>query len=460
MKEVIIRVQSIELINFKNIENGIIELPSYRKKIYYNEKSDLVGIYGQNGSGKTAVVEAFELFKIIASGNKLPEDINNYIHQSKEEATLRFVLYIKRHSQQYLAYYDVTLSKKSNQPGIVYEKISYSTISEDGKTRKSDIVEFNLCNNDLPIFPKVRYNELIKNNKDNEFNIEVLKRLSIKDMSSLVFKDELIEIFRKDSKNAEYSNIINSIKHFALVNLFVITNRHTAPISLNFIPLAFRMETSELISYGDILIELLGTSMIDKREYEVVCEIIEQLNIVLQKIIPDLKLEVVSLGNELSKNGDEVLKIELISIRNSVRIPLKYESEGIKKIISILSALIAMFNNPTICLIVDELDSGIFEYLLGELLRIIEERAKGQFIFTSHNLRALEMLSKESLVFSTTNPGNRFIRLANIKNNNNLRNVYLRGIDLGGLNEEIYEETNSFEIARAFRKAGEIYGEK
>ena len=118
-----------------------------------------------------------------------------------------------------------------------------------------------------------------------------------------------------------------------------------------------------------------------------------------------------------------------------------------------------MFNNPSICLIVDELDAGIYEYLLGELLKVIEQKGKGQFIFTSHNLRALEMLQKESLVFSTANPHNRFMRMPNIKSNNNLRNVYLRDVDLGGLDECIYEETNSFEIAHAFRKAGEIFAQ-
>lgn len=53
-----------------------------------------------------------------------------------------------------------------------------------------------------------------------------------------------------------------------------------------------------------------------------------QLNIVLSSIIPNLKLEVNNLGNELSKNGDEMVRIELMSINKDVRIPLKYESEG------------------------------------------------------------------------------------------------------------------------------------
>ena len=44
--------------------------------------------------------------------------------------------------------------------------------------------------------------------------------------------------------------------------------------------------------------------------------------------------------------------------------------------------------------------------------------------------------------------------MKNIKKSNNLRDVYLRSITLGGQKEEIYKETSSLKIARAFRKAG------
>jgi hypothetical protein len=113
-----------------------------------------------------------------------------------------------------------------------------------------------------------------------------------------------------------------------------------------------------------------------------------------------------------------------------------------------------MFNNPTICLIVDEFDANIFEYLLGELLKIIESDGKGQFIFTSHNLRPLEKLNKESLRLTTTNPDNRYITFSKIKESNNLRKSYYRIINLGGQDEEIYDETNYYKIAMAFKILG------
>ena len=148
----------------------------------------------------------------------------------------------------------------------------------------------------------------------------------------------------------------------------------------------------------------------------------------------------------------------MVSLKNKKEIPLQYESEGIKKIVSILQLLIVVYNNPSITVAVDELDAGIFEYLLGELLNIISEKGKGQLIFTSHNLRPLETIDKGFIAFTTTNMENRYIRLVNVKGNNNLRDFYYRDIVLGEQSEQVYNPTNNSEIALAFREAGESFG--
>jgi AAA15 family ATPase/GTPase len=175
---------------------------------------------------------------------------------------------------------------------------------------------------------------------------------------------------------------------------------------------------------------------------------------VLATLIPELNVSVLDYGEQLLKNGDAGIRIELVSVRGEVKIPLRYESDGIRKIISMLSTIIIMYNSPSTCLVIDELDAGVFEYLLGEMLQIISQKGKGQLIFSSHNLRPLEMLDTNLLVFTTTNPENRYIRFANVKTNHNLRNLYYRSICLDGQKEIIYEKTDKHEISRAFRIAG------
>lgn len=173
---------------------------------------------------------------------------------------------------------------------------------------------------------------------------------------------------------------------------------------------------------------------------------------VLSQIIPGMELILQSMGEELLEDSSVGVRVQLIRVKGTEQLPLKYESEGIKKIISILHLMIAAYNNPSITLAVDELDSGIYEYLLGELLRIMQNSGRGQLVFTSHNLYPLETLHTSSIVFTTTAPENRYTRLSYIKSSNNLRLRYLREIMLGSDGDaELYQETDNAEIAHAFR---------
>ena len=199
----------------------------------------------------------------------------------------------------------------------------------------------------------------------------------------------------------------------------------------------------------------LGKNIIDKNVFNRIQRVIEQIDILIGKIIPGLHVEITNKENQLNQKGEEMVAFDLISNREGVITPLRYESEGIKKILCILSSLIAMYNNESVFVAIDEMDAGIFEYLLGEILDVINKTGKGQLLFTSHNMRPLEVLDNINIYFTTTNPENKYIQFTGIKENNNLRNTLLRTIDLGGQKESIYESTSSYEIGKAFRKAGE-----
>ena len=194
--------------------------------------------------------------------------------------------------------------------------------------------------------------------------------------------------------------------------------------------------------------------MIPESAFEVVEKVIENMNVVLQQLVPGLTIGVKCIGTQLYPDGKPGRRIQLVSNKNNKEIPLLYESDGIKKLVSILQLLIAVYNSSSITVAIDELDSGVFEYLLGELLRIISETGEGQLIFTSHDLRPLEVLDKRFVAFTTTNSLNRYIRMSNIKTTNNLRDFYYRDIVLGEQCEPVYEMTNNSEIAMAFREAG------
>ena len=138
------------------------------------------------------------------------------------------------------------------------------------------------------------------------------------------------------------------------------------------------------------------------------------MSCVLGTIVPGLSIEIKDLGLSSNEKGESVHVFEILSNRNGVKIPLKYESDGIRRIVSILSLLIAVYNQPSMTIAIDEMDSGIFEYLLGEILQVLSESARGQLVFSSHNLRPLEVLPAKFLCFTTVNADNRFIKMPDV----------------------------------------------
>jgi len=456
MKDSMIRITEIELYNIKNVEYGRIDFPNDNLSSNKLICSEIAGIYGQNGSGKTALVDAMGLIKHLISGEELPKNAGDYIFEAEETATIKLGFDLNQGDYQYQIFYEVEIERTGeNKAKIIRENLAYKKLVEGNWKSKAGIIDYHVKNKDYIFKPVKNYRLLTSNNADVQIDLGVAKKMSDKNSTSFVFSSELEDIIKKSDAFKNYTDIILALKHYANVNLFIIKNHHSEMINMNvLIPFSVRLLDKKRVAQRDLAIALLKPSVVPEDVYHVVIKIIDQMNIVLETIVPGLNIGLKNHGKQLKEDGNEGVRVELISIRDNIKVPLKYESDGIKKIISILSTLITMFNNPAVCMVVDELDAGIFEYLLGEILEIISENGKGQLIFTSHNLRPLEMLGTNSIIFTTTNPKNRYMRFANVKSNNNLRNLYYRSINLGGQKEEIYRATSSFDISRAFRIAG------
>lgn len=456
MKDVIVRLTKIQINNLKNVESGVIELASSKSHDGYFT-SDIMGIYGQNGSGKTTVIDAIELLKYMLSGHSLPDEIINYISIDKDRSKCAFDFLIYRNNIMAKVIYTFTLRRNENSFDIVSEQIKYKLI-DDPTSKLKVLMEYNNDTEQL-LKPINQLNSILSANArnarkqdDNEVDFKVAKLLAQKEKKSFFFSRDGQRIFINNLIYPTIGNLILlSLRNYALANLFVVKNKHSAPISLDLgVPFSLRY----VLVIGDIFVLFASPTVLPRRQFDILCEIIQNINIVLKTIVPGLELEIKAYGLEGTASGDEGVRCEIFSKKSSRAIPLRYESEGIIKIISILNILIAMYNDPTTTVVIDELDCSIFEYLLGELLSIIEESGRGQLIFTSHNLRPLEKLNKNSLMFTTSNPANRYIRLSNIKSNNNLRSVYIRSINLGGQEEEIYDATERYKIRAALRRAG------
>ena len=458
MGDLVVRLSSLTLKNVKNVKNGTIIMPTTGEKGLDWGRAEILGIYGQNGSGKTAIVDMLYFLQQIMIGMELDQNLLDYISTDSNNAEVNMEFRIFGDGILYEAGYHIFFSK--GEKGIVIERENINcAINQGGKrTNKNIFVDYQRSEPDNIFKPQKRLEELIGRDKEKKTDLIVARKIAEKSNCSYIFGDNSREVFCNNVTNEfrNYATVIKALFDFALKDLFVIKSSHSGLISANFmLPMAFRVEKEKMGMKGDFALPLMEPAVLEIERKDLLDEIVHQINIVLYTIIPNMKIEVRNYGKQAMDSGEEGWKVELMSVRGDNKpIPIRMESEGIIKIVSILNVLIQAFGNPSICLVIDELDSGIFEYMLGELLDIFDKSAKGQLIFTSHNLRALEMLNKESIMFSTANPDNRYIHMKNVKGSNNLRSMYIRSITLGGQDEIIYEETDSLKIARAFRKAG------
>ena len=433
-------------------------MPNTVNKILSADKAEILGIYGQNGSGKTAVVDALYFLQKVMIGADLDQSLEDYMDMDSDTAEIFADFNIFMDSIVFEIGYRLSLSRKEKEVVISRETLSAAKNENGIRTNKTVFMDYQRDQTNVIFKPQKRLDEVLEENKEIKTDLIVARKMAEKSNCSYIFGESSREIFCREYENGfqQFSAIISSLFEFALKDLFVIRNTHSGVISANFVlPMAFRIENDNMGAKGDFTVSLTEPILVDEERKNLLETIVEQINIVLYTIIPGLQVTIKNYGKQSLNDGEEGWKLELMSKREGMKeIPIRMESEGIIKIISILNALIQAFGNPSICLVIDELDSGIFEYMLGELLDIFKKSAKGQLIFTSHNLRALEMIDKESIMFSTTNPNNRYIHMKNVRESNNLRNMYIRSITLGGQSEQIYEETDSLKIARAFRKAG------
>jgi len=472
-----VRITKISIANFKNTIHGEISLINKNKK----SQASVLGIYGQNGSGKTSLIDAISLLKLALTGQKIPSTYANFINTEQEDkrASFAFEFILKNRTAELPLTYSFSIQAKvvnhDNLPEQTLNTGSLKVFVEDeslecpiysnkepSKRKKGKFLYYDKVNTLLPLCKK---NLLAGDNSQVETSLKVAQQLAYERSEAFLFSKDFIKILRQrftsisdlgqDKTEFEYYyNVIESLITYGNMGLFVVKTDSSGLLNLNLQTLNFKYNYGANRALGSVAIPLNDSGLIPAPAFSVVNRVFANLNIVLSKIIPSLTVIVKNLGEQLLQDGSKGYRIQLLSQKNLHKIPLAYESEGIKKIISVLQLLIVVYNDASTTVAIDELDSGIFEYLLGEILNIVSENGKGQLIFTSHNLRPLETIDKGFIAFTTINSNNRYVRATNVKSTNNLRDIYYKNIMLDEYRDDLYEQTNNSEIAFAFREAG------
>ena len=117
-----VRLESVILDDFKNVKHGEINLES-KKNAY---KASVLGLYGQNGSGKTALIDSIDILRLALSGRRLPVKYADYINVGADFASLKFLLLIKKENAQYHVWYEFCIRRDLRQEDFAPHSIDGS----------------------------------------------------------------------------------------------------------------------------------------------------------------------------------------------------------------------------------------------------------------------------------------------------------------------------------------------
>lgn len=106
------------------------------------------------------------------------------------------------------------------------------------------------------------------------------------------------------------------------------------------------------------------------------------------------------------------------------------ESAGTQQILDIVKMLLGLFCGITV--VYDEIDTGIHDLLLNNIINSLIGEMSGQLIITTHNTMLLEVIDvKSAYVIRTDYLGNKEVKCFDefsLQNTNNARNKYLKGL--------------------------------
>ena len=435
----------IELSNFKSFGN--IRFDFRKNKKQYKK---FIAIYGENGSGKSNFVSAIEL---------LSHTVTSFVN-IKHIKQLRMMLEKDEANKELLSedwfknigFLDISQNLKNCRMidnndistvtyGFLIDEVEgYYTFSFDDKTIVRE--ELYYLNN------KQRGKLFTIENKDSNI-ISYISQYLFKDKK---YENDIMELsemyWGKHSflalilgeikeKNKKYiatnisENLIKVIDGFMQIFISCKSSRYQTTITggSNF---KFR-------DFENVDIKLQNEKQ--KKELELIEKILKDFYTQAYTDIIDIYYEQVPTPGNNQIARYKLYGKKIIAGKTRV-IPFSLESAGTQNVLSVLRAILEAINGQTV--VYDEIDNGIHDLLMKNILISLKDEITGQLIITTHNTLLLEELdSKSAYVIYTDFDGNKDARCFDdydirIQSTNNARKLYLNGI-FGGIpyNSEI-----------------------
>ncbi len=454
------KLVSLSLHNIKNIRNGHIDFETL------DSGGSLTGIYGANGSGKTSVIKALRLLQgTLDQEEDISAHMRNLVTQGEDHAKLTASFQEGQRYLKYEVFYKVahdgqlTVHRECIYVGHHPNRMGRVFVQHVADPRRP-----------LALYPASRWRGVV-NTAPNKMEAIIAERDAYRMHNSFLFSDMFLDTLADTAQGAygplsdesarslgRYDirgsfALMREVRDYILHHMFLLETGHTAWVSYELLPMAVGTKEGRYVEHMLSLRQENRVSEQAKRQLE---NSIRMFNQVLPYLIHGLTIDLNDLGTVELDDGSPGRAVSIVSVRDGRRIPLRDESEGIIRIVGMLAFLIRSYNDPDVLVAIDEIDTGVFEYLLGEILHNFSTNMRGQLVFTAHNLRPMERMVplSKTIVLSTLDEDNKFIRYGKVLKSNNPRHKYLRMVEFGGTEKPIYEYVPPQLIGAGFTLAG------
>lgn len=440
------RLNSIKFHNFRNILDSEIHLNT--KELSTPLGGAIAGIYGTNGSSKSSVgyalcylyKQVFDIspaffhdfdndFGICDDYVSLEYDFS-YTFGDFEGIVIKFVW--KKNPETKKVYIsEETITFKTNKKGKPY---SYTVNKTDNSLEYliSDSDTKRIC--DLFLINDKMLYRLYSASIDGSYSMF----LNLKNMQAIItYLQE-----NKPGYNPQHA-YLSSFVIGALFSstAFIMPDSYGASITNNLF-LSYGNKETPLSALNK---DKSGVIIANEQQIKAIENIISISNKFMRKVVSDFEVALDKQLLETTADGVKNYRVQFMSNKKEGSFLFENESEGIKRLFNIAVSLARCMNEPDFIVFIDEFDEGVFEVLYGDIINALNKQCMGQLIFTSHNLRPLEVLNYKNFIFSTLNPKNRFVTLKGVKPQNNLRDIYIRKIMYGG-NDELSSSIDEDDI--------------
>lgn len=417
--------------NFKSFNKIIFDMT---EKI--NKARNLIAIYGENGSGKSSLIEAFGILRMSLETVNYSNEVNkfNALVEQEESKVLESKLglseYIKMSQFSKLKRLiddTKTIKTKGNL------KFEYSFLLNE-----SDRGIYTLIFDSSSVLIQEKLDYTINQRIGNIFTIEkdesdvIITHLNRKTFLSLDVRKEIEVRNKKLWGNHSFLAIFNAMnKELNSKYLKENINRRFIDVLNFFLGISVSTEKYSTVSKASCLLSEFVSGTINETDIQK----IDKTEELLYKFFSSLYVDIKDVFYKKDIDDGKIkyrLHVKKNIYGNIVDVPFNLESKGTKKLLEILPFLLGVVEG-NVCFI-DEIDDGIHDILMNHLVDNLAADIAGQLVFTTHDTLMLKELSPQSVYFITIDyDGNK--KIQNIKDydnkklsqNNSFHNQYLKG---------------------------------